>query len=198
MAAAAGPSGLRGVPLADADLDAVLELNQHWVPHVGSLERGALAALVDQSELAVGVWRDGIEGGSAAPSALDGFVIVMGPGADYRSPNYRFFSERHELFTYVDRIAVAPAAQGRGVGRLLYDLVVGHAARQGSPFVCAEVNLEPPNPDSLAFHHSMGFVDAGTQWTYDDTVQVQLLERPVDRSEPRHDRHGEAPAGSVG
>ena len=128
----------------------------------------------------------------------DGFVIVMGPGADYRSPNYRFFSERHELFTYVDRIAVAPAAQGRGVGRLLYDLVVGHAARQGSPFVCAEVNLEPPNPDSLAFHHSMGFVDAGTQWTYDDTVQVQLLERPVDRSEPRHDRHGEAPAGSVG
>ncbi|MFV0318252.1 MAG: GNAT family N-acetyltransferase [Microthrixaceae bacterium] len=182
--------------IAPTDLRAVLALNAHWVPHVGALDAGALEALVGQCEQSIALWArpgdavglgDGPRDLRALPSgtrgvdpwSLAGFVIVMGPGADYRSPNFRFFAEHHDLFTYVDRIAVAPWAQGRGVGRLLYERVFSHSLERSSPVVCAEVNLDPPNPDSLAFHQAMGFVGVGTQWTYDHTVQVQLLEHQV-------------------
>lgn len=164
----------RGVdlrPLGAGDLGAVLSLNEHWVPHVGSIDSRGLQKLLGLSTLALGAW--------LAPGGEDdlaGFVMVLSAGADYASPNYRYFAQRHERFTYVDRIAVAPSAQGRGVGTALYDEVVSHARAAGSPVVCAEVNLEPPNPDSQAFHGAYGFTEVGRQWTYGDSVEVRLLE----------------------
>jgi hypothetical protein len=41
------------------------------------------------------------------------------------------------------------------------------------------VNLEPPNPGSLRFHHRMGFQDVETQTTKGGTVVVQLLRAPL-------------------
>ncbi len=179
--------GLKLQPLGPGDMDAVLALNEHWVPHVGSLDESQLVSLMAETDLALGAWFTGPDvassggdsTGTASGGALAGFVLVLGAGGAYSSPNYRYFSRRNRAFTYVDRIAVAPFAQGRGVGRALYERVVAHGRSAGSPVVCAEVNLEPPNPDSQAFHSAMGFVEVGRQWTYDDTVQVQLLERPL-------------------
>jgi uncharacterized protein len=158
-------------PLDESDLDDALALNQQWVPHVGAVTRGSLSAIVDMSSLAL-VARD-------ARGLLVGFVLVLPPGVDYASPNYRFFSDRSDDFRYVDRIAVHPSTQGTGLGRRLYEAVVAHAVAAGASRVNAEVNLDPPNPDSVAFHAALGFVEVGRQWTYGDTVQVQLLERPV-------------------
>lgn len=165
-ATAHGASG--PMTLGPADLDDVLALNQAWVPHVGALDRDRLVSILDTAELAATV--RGTDG------ALAGFVIVLGPGASYDSPNYAWFAERHNRFTYVDRIAVAAEIAGAGIGRRLYEHVADHARTVGSPVVCAEVNLDPPNPDSLAFHARMGFQPVGTQWTYDDTVEVQMQE----------------------
>jgi predicted GNAT superfamily acetyltransferase len=162
-------------------VDSVLELNQHWVPHVGPVTREQLISLVEQADLALVVEHSRADGSRG----LDGFVVVMAPGADYSSPNYRYFEDRLAAgtapgpFRYVDRIAVSPAAQGAGVGRLLYEAVFELAADVGAAEVTCEVNLEPPNPDSQAFHARMGFVEVGRQWNYGDTVQVQLLARPV-------------------
>lgn len=170
MTTTTGPPGAAPV-LRDArpaDLAAVLELNEAWVPHVGRLDEPRLAGLVARAELALVAVGE--------QDALAGFVIALGPGVDYDSPNYRWFSGRHDRFTYVDRVAVSAAQRGHGLGRRLYRAVAGHAAAVGSPVVCAEVNLEPPNPDSSAFHAAMGFVPVGTQWTSGGTVQVQLLE----------------------
>jgi predicted GNAT superfamily acetyltransferase len=171
-------------PLGDDDLGAVLALNQHWVPHVGTLDEQRLGSLLAEATLALGAWSSSGEPTAPGvadrreqrPGELSGFVIILADGADYSSPNYRYFSQRHDTFTYVDRIAVSPSAQGLGVGRRLYDAVVAHARSSGSPLVCAEVNLEPPNPESQAFHSNYGFVEVGRQWTYGDTVEVQLLE----------------------
>lgn len=170
-------------PLGEHDMVSVLSLNQHWVPHVGSLDEQSLAALMDEATVALGAWRStpvrrSGGGGSRRDAAkeLCGFVIVLADGAEYSSPNYRYFSARHDRFAYVDRIAVSSSAQGRGVGRCLYDAVVAFARGSGAPVLCAEVNLDPPNPESQVFHSNYGFVEVGRQWTYGDTVQVQLLE----------------------
>lgn len=172
-------------PLVEADLDDVLALNQRWVPHVGELDRGRLAdlverctsALVARGEPASVPGPDAGRDGDSRP--LAGFVLVLGPGAGYASPNYRFFADRHRSFRYVDRIAVAPGQHRRGLGRRLYAAVVDHARAAGAPVVCAEVNVDPPNPDSQRFHAALGFVEVGRQWTYDDRCQVQLLELAV-------------------
>lgn len=159
------------VPIGSADLEDVLALNQRWVPHVGHLDRSRLTSILEASELALAVRDPG--------GRLEGFVIVLGAGADYDSPNYEYFSRRHDRFTYVDRIAVEPDSRGRGVGRVLYDAVAEHARWRGTSVVCAEVNTEPPNPKSQAFHERMGFVEVGRQWTYGHTVEVQMLELAV-------------------
>ena len=154
-------------------------MNEHWVPHVGSIGRDALRALVEAADLAVVA----VPSGSGDGRAVDGFLILIAPGADYASPNYRYFQDRLDTgaapgpFRYVDRIAVSPRAQGRGLGRVLYDAAVERAVAVGAAEVTCEVNLEPPNPDSLAFHDRLGFVPVGTQWTYDGTVRVQLMAR---------------------
>lgn len=170
-------------PLGDGDLGEVLALNRHWVPRVGSLDEQRLRSLLAEATLALGAWCPSSEVGSSGheprqrhPDELCGFVITLAEGAEYPSPNYRYFSGRHDTFAYVDRVAVAPSAQGRGVGRGMYDAVVAHARGSGSRVLCAEVNLDPPNPESQRFHSDYGFVEVGRQWTYGHTVQVQLLE----------------------
>ena len=101
---------------------------------------------------------------------LLGFVIVLAPGADYSSPNYRYFEQRYRNHRYVDRIAVTDSARGRGIGRELYDAVFAHTRDAGAPMVTCEVNVEPPNPTSSAFHRTLGFREVGRQDTYDGTV----------------------------
>ena len=113
-------------------------------------------------------------------------MIVIAPGADYDSPNYRFFESGADGdsvdgagFRYVDRIIVATAAHRRGVGRLLYGAVFDHAAQAGAPRVTCEVNVDPPNPVSLAFHSSLGFAEVGRQSNYGGEVTVAFMSAPV-------------------
>jgi predicted GNAT superfamily acetyltransferase len=158
-------------PLEAADLDEVLALNQANTPHVGDLGAERLAAIVDECSLAL-VARD-------EDGRLAGFVLVLAPGAAYDSPNYRWFSERYDDFRYVDRIAVDGTAHRSGLGRRLYGAVFDHARDAGAPIVAAEVNVEPPNPVSTAFHTSCGFAEVGRQDTYGGSVTVSLMTAAV-------------------
>lgn len=161
--------------VTDADLDELVALNQANVPHVGALDRSRLERIVEECSLALAA-RD--PHGSPA-GRLVGMVLVLGPGAAYDSPNYRWFAERYPAFRYVDRIAVAEGGVRRGLGRRLYRAVFDHARAAGAPVVCAEVNLDPPNPVSVGFHTALGFAEVGQQDTYDGTVRVSLLVAPV-------------------
>jgi uncharacterized protein len=158
-------------PLDPDDLPAALVLNNAAVPHVNELDADRLAELVDLSSFAAA---------ARAGGSLVGFALAMAPGVPYDSPNYRWFNERHDDLRYLDRIVVDPTARRSGVGRTLYDAVFEHAQVDGCPLVGCEVNLEPPNPGSQAFHRSLGFVEVGRQSTYGDTVEVQLLLAEVD------------------
>lgn len=90
-----------------------------------------------------------------------GFLIALDEGAAYGSPNFAWFSVRHTRFAYVDRVCVSPAARGQGLARRLYADAIAAAQAAGHDLLCAEVNLDPPNPVSDALHAALGFREAG-------------------------------------
>jgi predicted GNAT superfamily acetyltransferase len=101
------------------------------------------------------------------------------PGADYASENYRYFEARDTDSLYIDRIVVGEEQRGSGLGRVLYGAVFERAREDGRTEVTCEVNIEPPNPESLAFHDRMGFKRVGTQSTKGGAIVVALLAAPV-------------------
>lgn len=163
--------GLRPRPIAPADVPALAALNDAAVPAVNALGPDGLAAHVPRCDVALVIPAD-----DGAPLA---FLLALAPGADYASDNYRWFSVHRPGSLYVDRIVVAPHAHGRGLGRRLYDTVLDRARELGLHEVTCEVNLEPPNPESLAFHARLGFRRVGEQSTTGGTVRVALLARAV-------------------
>jgi hypothetical protein len=111
---------------------------------------------------------------------VDAFLLAFDRDAEYDSPNFLWFRERYERFVYVDRIVVAPAARGRGLAHLLYRELFGEATRAGYSCVVCEVNSEPPNPASDAFHASLGFAEVGSASIHDGSKTVRYLLRRLD------------------
>lgn len=152
-----------------ADFAQLMTLNNEAHPAVPVVTPEELAALVDISSYAYVVVAE------ALPKDVLGMVIGMRPGVAYASENYRWFEARSDNFMYVDRIVVATNARGAGVGRVLYEAVFALAASESRSEVTCEVNIVPPNPESLAFHATLGFERVGEQDTKDGSVRVALL-----------------------
>lgn len=164
------PAGVRLRPLTPADAHALAPLNDAATPAVPITAPDDLARLIALSALPLGLDRAG---------RLVGFVLALEPGADYDSENYRFFEERGVPSMYVDRIVVSESERGSGLGQALYAAVFEAARERGFAEVTCEVNLDPPNPGSLAFHGRLGFQQVGEQATKGGTVTVALLAAPV-------------------
>lgn len=103
------------------------------------------------------------------------FIMAFDETAAYDSPNYLWFQTRYPRFIYVDRIVVAPAARKQGHARRLYaDLFTLAGERP----VCCEVNFDPPNPVSDAFHARLGFHEVGRAAIHGGSKTVRYLARP--------------------
>ena len=158
-------------PYRRDDLAAIHAINQAEVPAVGSETEVELGHIADESVITIVAEHDG---------AIAGFCLVLAPGADYDSGNYLWFSERYDDFVYLDRVAIAPAFQRRGLGRAVYAEVERLAAerRPSATDLTLEVNLRPRNDTSLAFHAALGFVEVGRRETDYDAL-VSLMARPL-------------------
>lgn len=156
-------------PVRPADLGRVVDLNNAAYPAVPNLDVPEAERLVAFPGLSLVAEHDG---------SVVGFLIAMDPGADYESENYRFFAGRGPSL-YIDRIVVDAGLRGGGVGRALYAAVFDKARADGHGEVTCEVNLQPPNPESLAFHVRMGFARVGEQDTKGGQYTVALLAAPV-------------------
>jgi predicted GNAT superfamily acetyltransferase len=130
----------------DADQAVLLELNQSSVQELSPLDPQRLRYILELAYRSTVVERDG---------EVLAFAIAIAPGADYDSRNYARLSERFERFLYLDRIAVAAGARRQGFGAMLYD-ALERSARPFGRMVC-DVNVEPPNEASLAFHAARGY-----------------------------------------
>jgi predicted GNAT superfamily acetyltransferase len=76
-------------------------------------------------------------------------------------------------------VVVRPEARGRGVARALYADAERLAAAERMHVLCCEVNLDPPNPGSMAFHERLGFAPAGEAIDRRNGKRVRYLSRPV-------------------
>ena len=149
-----------------ARLAAVLALNNAAVPATSELDESSLTRLVAMCQFAIVVMME--------DDSVGGFCLTFLPDADYASLNYRWFAERYELFSYLDRIVVREDLRNGGLGAAIYAELERRMAGV-VPWLFCEVNVKPLNAASLRFHHRIGFVEVGQQDTERGTKRVSLL-----------------------
>ena len=146
---------------------AILALNNAHARELSLLDAARLDHLLGQAFLAL------------RAGAADALLIAFDQDADYDSENFLWFKARYPRFAYVDRVVVADHARGRGLARALYERLFEKAASDGHSVVGCEVNSEPPNPGSDAFHAAMGFSVVGTAPIYGGLRTVRYFTRPI-------------------
>jgi len=142
--------------ITPADHDAVLAWNDANVSLLAPLDEARLVTLLGWCDLGCVITDEGRD---------VGFVLTFAGGAAYDSPNFRWFTARfavvgRQAFYYLDRIVVDSSVRRSGIGSRVYD-EIEERARSLAPVMCLEVNLDPPNEPSLAFHRRRGYVEVG-------------------------------------
>ncbi len=187
VAVADGERGMRGVHGPSARMDASgaapLVLNAGMVAETPGLFERLLALnnahAVELSHLEPDRLADLIGRAFVALAQEDGqaLLISFDQAADYDSPNFQWFRGRFDRFGYVDRVVVSPAARGRGYARLFYEDLFQRARAAGHERIVCEINSEPPNPASDAFHEALGFVEVGAGVIYGGAKSVRYMSR---------------------
>ena len=153
--------------LRDLDLAPFLKLNNRHSIELSALEPHEFNRLVGCAFRA-----------SATVQPLS-FLLAFDADAAYASPNYLWFRERHRQFVYVDRIVIEVSGRGRGTARQHYLDLFAAGSAAGHAIVCAEVNYDPPNPASDAFHAALGFAEVGRAIQPARARSVRYLQRPL-------------------
>jgi uncharacterized protein len=149
------------------DLREVLELNEESVKALSPLDRAGLERHQQLADVSV-VWH--------TDGQVMAFAFAFAPGSTYESINYRWHGDRFTDFLYLDRIAVSSRARRTGIASKIYDYIEALAAPHGR-MVC-EVNSDPPNEESLAFHDKRGYRPIG-RLRQTDGHETVMLEKPL-------------------
>lgn len=136
---------MRPGPVDTTHHAAILRNNQQFVHWLSPLNANDLADLLGQADYA----RQCLKG--------EAVLIAYNGNGPYRHKNVDWLSRRVGSYVYIDRIIIGAAAQGEGLGRLLYDDLIDFATQAGFSNIACEVNTNPDNPGSHAFHQKLGF-----------------------------------------
>lgn len=134
------------------DYPTVLELNEHFVHFLAPMDEAKLLAIVELTTWAKVVEIDG---------DVAAFAWAIPATGAYWSPFHAWFRERYDEFLYLDRVVVGEHAHRRGFGAMLYNDLERHARDGGHERVTLEVDIEPHNEGSLAFHTGRGYEPVG-------------------------------------
>jgi len=120
----------------------------------------------------------------AEHDAVAAFLIGFRRGDDYHSENLAWFEDQGDAdFAYVDRVAVSSDRRGAGLGRALYDDFERWARERSIPRLTCEVNVEPRNDGSLAFHERLGWRALEERQT-GYGPRVLMMEKPLGGARP--------------
>ncbi len=152
-------------PITEADHPDVLALNERNVELLAPLDDARLAELRTAADTAHVIDVDG---------QFAGFVITFTAGAAYDGENFGWFTARFDDFCYLDRVVIHEGFRRRGLASKVYDLLEPGCRR---PVFTLEVNLDPPNHGSLAFHRARGYTEVGQRVSGGHLVT--LLAKPL-------------------
>ncbi len=152
--------------IADSDIDWIHALNKVHEVELSPLTRDGVVSMVGRA-----TYSRTIDGGA--------FLLGFDQNGDYDSPNFIWHRDRFARFLYVDRIAVAATHRRRGLAAKLYDDIFAFAAKRGDERVVCEVNSDPPNPASDAFHEALGFKVVGEAYLDDRGKTVRYLAKEL-------------------
>jgi uncharacterized protein len=152
--------------LTEPDRAGFLCINADSAPAVSRLDSIAATALLSAADIA---WVAEIDG------RLAGYLVGFLSTSNYDGEEFSWFKKSRNGFVYVDQIAIASPFRGHGIGRHLYTELFRWSLDNTCSTVVCEVNLQPPNPASLAFHERCGFSRVG-QLAVSDGREVALLE----------------------
>ena len=157
-------------PFAEADRAALLRLNVDNRPAVAALDDAGLSELLAfGGHHLVAVDRIG---------AVMGYLLSFPRESDYTDTEICEFRRRLAgPFLYICQIVVAQEHRRRRIGRTFYESLLDHALKVGAKTLCCDVNTDPPNPKSFAFHHEMGFVEIGRGRASDGTGIAYLVRK---------------------
>jgi uncharacterized protein len=145
--------------------DALLALNNAHVAELSPLNASGLRALLGNAFYARRI------------GEMEALLIALDETHPaYASPNYLWFRARRSRFVYIDRVVVAESARGRGHARQLYADLIEQAKAAGHDCIVCEVNVDPPNPASDAFHQALGFRQVGSAAIHGGAKTVRYLE----------------------
>jgi predicted GNAT superfamily acetyltransferase len=149
-----------------SDAAAILAINAACEP--------AVSAMSSQDYADIAGWAERVLV-AESEDEVRGFLILLRPGTAYPSDNYAWFERRYPRHLYVDRIALSDSARGLGVGRRLYEQAFALAQELGEERVTAEVNADPPNPQSMSFHDALGFTPLAERPSRSGKVVVMFV-----------------------
>jgi len=155
-------------PIVAADHAALLALNNAHAVELSAEEPGRFGRILAAAAFSAAIGREGDP---------EGFLLAFDDRTPVQGPNHAWFLARHGRFLYVDRVCVAARARRRGLAGALYQAAFAAARARGAAWVCCEINTEPDNPASDAFHDALGFVEVGRRFLEDRGKAVRYLER---------------------
>lgn len=152
-------------PVQSSDLLHIHILNESVLPHVNSIPISDFEEFMRISSFFLVIEQS---------KEIIGFIIVLGPGQNYDSENYKYFCKHFLSFDYVDRIVIAENVRGKGFGSKLYQHLFQISKED---LISCEVNIKPPNAKSITFHQMHGFKEIDQQYSENGKKYVSLMVR---------------------
>jgi predicted GNAT superfamily acetyltransferase len=159
------------------------DLRRHEALHAAVLALNARHEIETAPLDATGL-ADRLRRACAAPAIVGvdgrllGFLLAYEEDSGLDAFNFRWVGDHLTDFVYVDRLIVEQGVRGQGIGRRLYSAAEATARARGARWLACEVNAEPPNPVSDAFHSKLGFAVFG-QGSPTPGKTVRYLRRAV-------------------
>ena len=159
-------------PIADADLPALLALNNANAAMLSWLDHGRLQAMLRRSVFARQV------------RLAQALILAFDQDSGYDGLYFGWFKQRYERFIYVDRIVVEASSGRKGLARALYTELFAYAKSAGYGIIGCEIYRNPPNLKSDAFHTALGFNEVGQHNVNGQTKARYLMRQFVDTKSP--------------